>query len=156
MQQIYYLYAHKKQLKPMIQKFVLFTCLLLLTIFTGCDKENEGSQIPYIYVNFEIYPNTLDFIPETGYVYVTGGYKGIIIYRQFSDQFMAYERACPHDPLVEGARVQVESSGIIAVDSVCGSRFLLTDGSPLKGSPASRPLKQYRTSYDGHVLRVMN
>ncbi|MDD2527156.1 MAG: Rieske (2Fe-2S) protein [Lentimicrobiaceae bacterium] len=146
----------KNSIMPILRKFVCFTFIFLLIIFTGCDKENEATQIPYIYVNFEIYPNTLDFIPETGYIYVTGGYKGIIIYRLFSDEFMAYERACPHDPLVEGARIQVESSGIIAVDSVCGSRFLLTDGSPLKGSPATRPLKQYRTNYDGYVLRVMN
>ena len=140
----------------MIRKFALFSAFLLLSVFAGCDKENDEMNIPYIYVNFQIYPNTLDFIPETGYVYVTGGYKGIIIYRPFADQFMAYERACSHDPLVEGARVQVESSGIIAVDSVCGSRFLLTDGTPLKGGPANRPLKQYRTSYDGYTLRVMN
>lgn len=148
--------APQKTERTVFKKSIAVFSIFVLAFFTGCDKENEAHNIPYIYVNFEIYPNTLDFIPETGYIYVTGGYKGIIIYRPFSDQFLAYERACPHDPLVEGARVQVESSGIIAVDSVCGSRFFLTDGSPIKGSPASRSLKQYRTSYDGNVLRVSN
>ena len=44
---------------------------LVLVFFTACDKENEKTEIPYVYVNFIIYPNTLDFIPEGGYVYVT-------------------------------------------------------------------------------------
>lgn len=102
-----------------------------------------------------MYPNTIDYIAIGQWVYVTGGYKGIIVYRPQSDEFMAYERACPHDPLTEGARVEVETSGLIAVDSVCGSQFILTDGSPIKG-PASIPLKQYRTSWDGYGLTIYN
>lgn len=128
---------------------------LLLLSFTSCKKDEDRDLIPYVYVNFAIYPNTIDFIPTGQWVYTSGGYKGIIIYRPQEDEFMAYERACPHDPLTEGARVEVETSGLIAVDSVCGSRFLLTDGSPIEG-PAKIPLKQYRTSYDGHALLVYN
>lgn len=124
-----------------------------LFLFASCEKEKD--EIPYIYVNFVIYPNTIDFIPEGEHVTTTGGYKGLIIYRQFSDQFMVFERACPHDPLEDNARVYVEDNGIIAVDSVCGSRFLLTDGSPIEG-PARRALKQYRTRYDGYTLQVSN
>ncbi|MDY0101699.1 MAG: hypothetical protein RBS07_02110 [Lentimicrobium sp.] len=128
---------------------------LVLVFFTACDKENEKTEIPYVYVNFIIYPNTLDFIPEGGYVYVTGGYKGLIIYRPFSDQFMIFERACPYDPLEDDAVIEVETNGVIAIDSVCGSRFLLTDGSPIEG-PATRALKQYRGRYDGYSLQVSN
>lgn len=136
---------------------ILSLCLLLL-VSLSCDKDEDRDAIPYIYVNFDIYPNSLpsDFIPIGGYSYRTGGYKGIIIYRPQEDEFMAYERACPHDPLAEGARVYVESNSIIAVDSVCGSRFLLTDGSPLKEGPATIGLKQYRTHWDGYQLQVTN
>lgn len=129
--------------------------ILLFLTFSSCNKDENQEVIPYVYVNFAMYPNTIDFIPDGQWAYVSGGYKGIIIYRPQNDEFLAFERACPYDPLVEGARVEVESSGIIAVDSVCGSRFLLTDGSPIEG-PAGISLKQYRTSYDGHILQVYN
>jgi len=129
--------------------------LLLPLFFIACDKDKEETSIPYIYVNFTIYPNTLDFIPDGGWVYVTGGYKGIIIYRYLHDEFLAFERGCPFDPLEDDARVEVETSGIIAVDPNCGSRFLLTDGSPIEG-PATVGLKQYRTRYDGYTLIVSN
>lgn len=126
-----------------------------LLLAYSCDKDETRDQIPYVYVNFPIYPNTLDYIAEGQYAYVTGGYKGIIIYRPMRDEFLAYERACPHDPLTEGARVYVDESGLIATDTVCGSKFILTDGSPIEG-PAGIALKRYRTSYDGHVLMVYN
>ena len=129
--------------------------VFVLFLFASCDKNNENSEIPYVYVNFVIYPNTIDFIPEGGHVTLSGGYKGLIIYRPFSDQFMVFERACPYDPLEDHARVIVEDNGVIAVDSLCGSRFLLTDGSPIKG-PAQRALKQYRSRYDGYTLQVSN
>ncbi len=133
----------------------LFLLSFVFLSFNSCGKDENETSIPYVYVDFLLYPNTLDYIADGQWAYVSGGYKGIIIYRPMNDQFMAYERACPFDPLVEGARIEVESSGIIAVDSVCGSRFLLTDGTPIAG-PAGIPLKQYRTSYDGYVLRVYN
>lgn len=139
-------------------KFIFLLGILPIFLVNSCDKDKEDNLIPYVYVNFVLYPNTIDYIPDGQWITVTGGYKGIIIYRPMHDQFMAFERACPHDPLVENSRLIVETnSGIIANDSLhgCGSRFLLTDGSPISG-PAGIPLKQYRTSYDGHTLLVYN
>lgn len=142
-------------MKNLFFRPLYLTLVSAIFLFVSCDKESETSEIPYIYVNFVIYPNTIDFIPEGGYVTLSGGYKGLIIYRPFSDQFMVFERACPYDPLEDDARVKVEDNGVIAVDTVCGSRFLLTDGSPIEG-PAKRALKQYRSRYDGHSLQVSN
>lgn len=133
----------------------IFIICLAFIVFNSCGKKDNSEAIPYVYVNFAIYPNTIDYIADGQWAYVTGGYKGIIIYRYQSDEFLAFERACPYDPLLQGARVQVESSGLIAVDSLCGSRFLLLDGSPVKG-PAGTSLKQYHTRYDGLVLEVFN
>lgn len=135
--------------------FRIFLLVIIPLSFNSCGKDENRDQIPYVYVNFVMYPNTIDFIPDGQWVYVSGGYKGIIIYRPQSDEFHAYERACPYDPLTEGAQVIVEPSGLIAVDTVCGSRFVLLDGSPIEG-PAKIPLKQYRTSWDGYALTVSN
>lgn len=142
-------------MKTLIFRPLYFALISVLILFVSCDKEEEKSEIPYVFVNFVFSPNDLDFIPEGGYVTTTGGYKGLIIYRPFSDEFMVYDRACPYDPLEDNARVKVESNGVIAVDTVCGSRFILTDGSPIEG-PARRSLKQYHSRYDGYKLYVSN
>ncbi|HLO91474.1 MAG: Rieske (2Fe-2S) protein [Chloroflexota bacterium] len=140
----------------MRKTLIKITAIFILLISTfSCSKDENRDLIPYVYVNFTMYPNTIDFIATGQWAYVTGGYKDIIIYRPMEDEFMAFERACPYDPLTENARVNVEPSGLIAVDTVCGSRFLLTDGSPIEG-PSKIPLKQYRTSWDGYALQVYN
>ncbi len=134
---------------------IFLPLLLILSVLTSCKNDENDEPIPYVTVNFTIYPNTLDYIPIGQYEYFTGGYKGIIIYRPQENEFMAYERACTFDPLTEGARVVVDASGIIAADTVCGSKFILLDGSPIEG-PAKIGLKQYHTSYNGDALYVYN
>jgi nitrite reductase/ring-hydroxylating ferredoxin subunit len=92
-----------------------------------------------------------------GWVYLTAEQpsRGIIVYRFSMDEFRAYERTCPYDPDHAAARVEVEATDVTAVDSLCGSKFLLTDGQPFKG-PATLPLKQYQTYYDGNTLHIYN
>ena len=70
-------------------------------------------------------------------------------------EFMAYERACPHDWQEDDARVLVEASGLTAVCPACNSKYILIDGTPFEG-PTTHPLKQYQTSYDGNLLYVSN
>ncbi len=36
-------------------------CLAAIT-FNSCGKEETRDVIPYVYVNFAMYPNTIDFI----------------------------------------------------------------------------------------------
>ena len=89
-----------------------------------------------------------------GWEYITGGYNGIVVYRLSQDEFVAFDRACPYD-YKNSCRIVVESSFTTTIDSCCGSRFLLNDGSPFKG-PASVSLKKYKTYYDGNSLRISN
>ncbi len=133
---------------------VLLTALFAVS---SCGKdEKEQGLIPNVYVNFELYPNSINPIPVSTWIYVNDqGYRGIIIYRYDQNTFLAYERTCPYDPEKSCAVVEADESSITAVDSCCMSRFLLTDGSPYAG-PATLPLKQYQTMYDGNILRVYN
>jgi hypothetical protein len=139
---------------PLLKLFLLF---LLINPLASCRKDKQRPTIPYVYVNITKYPDILagDYIPVSGWVYITGGYRGIIVYRMTSTEFMAYERTCPYDPDKDCARVEVESSGITAIDSCCGSRYVLTDGSPIAG-PSGYSLQHYNTSYDGNLLRIFN
>ncbi len=146
-------------MKTSIIKTLIFSVsFLTLILFTPeCKKENTD-LIPYMYVNFYINPNSTQYLGINnigGYVYVTGGVKGIIIYRSSEDEFVALERNCPYKPSSSCATVQVDNSGIVAVDSCCGSKFLLLDGSIVKG-PATSQLKLYQTSFDGNTLHVFN
>ena len=129
--------------------------LLLLTCsmaFTSCIKE---SDTPIGYVNFTIDPNSTFYynLNNVGsYEYFIGGYKGVVIFRFSLTEFLAYERACPH---CHEVAVEVNKSGLILECPQCGSQFVYTDGSPVKG-PAVSVLRHYSTYYDGYNLHVFN
>jgi hypothetical protein len=134
-------------------RFFLFTLLLFLVV-SGCDRENQPT-IPYAYVNLQLYPNSLDYIETGGYKYVDAGYKGLIVYRPLPDEFFIFERCCPYDPEHEHAVVSVDKTGLTCTDSVCGSQYVLYNGTPNAG-PSSYPLMQYRYTYDGDLLHIYN
>jgi nitrite reductase/ring-hydroxylating ferredoxin subunit len=138
---------------PLLLIFVLSTLII-----GGCSKEEQKNEIPVVPVNFVVSPNSTEYIElnsVNGWVTVTGGYQGIIIFRKSLTEFMAYERACPYDWEQPDARVTVEASGITAVCPVCKSKFILTDGTPFEG-PTHYPLKTYQTTYDGNLLFITN
>jgi nitrite reductase/ring-hydroxylating ferredoxin subunit len=135
----------------------LFICLIFM-ILLSCKKEDQAPAMPYVTVNFTLNPNSTQFIELNhvgGWVPVTGGYRGIIIYRLSETDFMAYERACPYEPTADSAQVRVDNSGILCVCPRCKSKYLLLDGSVTSG-PSHWPLKQYHTIYDGTFLYVTN
>jgi hypothetical protein len=142
-----------------IYKILRYTFLVLLfLLLTPQCKKDKQDEIPYVYVNFYINVNSTQYLGLNnigGYVYVTGGVRGIIIYRRSTDEFMAYDRDCPYQPSNANAIIDVDASAVMAIDSSCGSQFLLLDGSIVKG-PATIFLKQYHTTFDGTTLHVFN
>ncbi len=137
---------------------LLFSGLLLINV--NCGKDNPVDElIPYVLVNFSMNPNSIEYnnLNIVGnWAYVTGGYRGIIIYHANTNEYKAFERTSPVNfPNDFSCRVSVDDSGLIAVDPCSGSKFILLDGSPFEG-PATLPLKQYQTYFDGLYLRVFN
>jgi hypothetical protein len=134
---------------------ILFVLLIILPC--SC-KKDERPQIPNVYVNLTLDISSTLYIELNsvgGHVNLTGGYKGITVYRLSTDEFVAFERCCSYDPDVADARVVVDTSGLTLSDAVCGSQFLILDGSVVNG-PATAPLKQYRTQFDGDYLKIYN
>jgi nitrite reductase/ring-hydroxylating ferredoxin subunit len=132
-------------------------CAIILGT-SACKKEAQPPEIPYAYVNFQIDPNGTQYINlnvVNGWETVTGGYKGILIFRKSVNEFAAFERACPYDPGKDGALVIVEESGITCKCAICGSKYIMTDGTPFEG-PSRYTLKQYNAFYDGVMLHVTN
>lgn len=133
--------------------------LVTLTLLISCNKdENNKNQglIPNVNVNFYIQPNTIDFIPAGSWKsYDNEGYRGVLIYRLDQNTFLAYEKTCPYDPDQACAHVEVDINTFTLLDSCCMSRFNLIDGTPVEG-PATMPLLQYFTDFDGNYLHVYN
>ena len=137
-----------------------FLLLLFLFVFLlpQCKKEKQQNEIPTIAVSIAIDPNSTEYIrlnSVNGWEYLTGGYRGIIVFRASTNGFMAFERACPYDWNLTSTRIVVDSSGITTVCPSCKSKFILTDGSPYSG-PSSYPMKQYQTSFNGTTLFIYN
>ena len=133
----------------------LFTALLLVFTWMGCKK--DSNTVPVVYTDIYLYATDPAFAPLNaigGYAYVAGGSKGILIYRNSISTFMAYDRQCTYN-VSEGNVVVVDASGLLAVDAVCKSKFIVTDGTPSQG-PAVNALKRYQTAFDGTVLHIFN
>ncbi|HOY32716.1 MAG TPA: hypothetical protein PKW80_12630 [Bacteroidales bacterium] len=136
--------------------------LLIMVFVSACllvsCKKKIKDPIPDVYVNFYMNISStlyLELSSVGGFVNVSGGYRGITVYRLSSDEFVAFERACPYDWEVDSAMVGVDSSGLIMNCHSCGSEFLIIDGSVING-PSSLSLKQYRATYDGQILHIYN
>jgi len=133
--------------------FLLFVCLL-----PQCKKEKQQNEVPTVAVSIALDPNSTEYLrlnSVNGWEYLTGGYRGIIVFRASTNGFMAYDRACPYDWNQTSSRMVVDSSGITTVCPSCNSKFILIDGSPYSG-PSPYPMKQYQTSFNGSILYIYN
>jgi len=132
--------------------------LLIITaaVVFGCKKQ-DSSGIPLVPVDIYLYANNpvmIDVSVPGGWEYITGGSRGIIIYRYTPDQFVAFDRHSPYMP-ENGCKTMVDSTNIQVSDPCSESMWLIVDGSVLNG-PAGLPLKQYQTTFDGNQLHIFN
>ena len=137
--------------------FIRVFTIIILLFLVGCRQTNNNG-IPYVQVNIKLYttdPAFFNLNAVGGWEYINGGSKGILVYRSGIDEFKAYDRHCPYQPNDACSIVAVDSSNIMAVDTCCGSQFVITDGQVTK-APSVEPLKEYQTSYDGSVLIITN
>jgi nitrite reductase/ring-hydroxylating ferredoxin subunit len=131
--------------------------MLVCLTFSTC-KDDENNNIPLVEVNFSINidnPEYIDLKTVGGWVEVSGGSRGIILYRANQDEIKAYDRHCTFQPSSTCALVSVDINNITASDQCCGSTFSIVNGS-VTNPPASVSLKNYGTRLDGNVLFVFN
>lgn len=121
-----------------------------LFFIQACKKSNSENNIPNVTVDRVVslgLPQYAALNSIGNSLAIDGGVKGIVVYRRSIDEFTASERACPYDPSVNAAIIDIDTSQVIGVDRNCGSKFSFADGSIIQG-PASRPMKQYVCEYD--------
>ncbi len=137
--------------------FRIVIALVFIAYAISCKKSNNSS-VPLTTVDIYLYSNSPSFVnlnPVGGYVYITGGARGILLYRKSATEIMAYDRNCTYQSSQPCATVSVDATRIIAVDTCCHSKFSIYDGSVTQG-PASAPLKTYQTTFDGTTLHIFN
>lgn len=143
-----------RYLRTMVRWILVPFALLALA---GCRKEQRTGVPPVgldVSININL-PEYADLQAPGGWVYLTGGSLGLIVYRTSIDAFCVVDRHCPYQP-ENLCRVVVDDSQVLAADtSCCGSRFLLNGGSVTQG-PSSFGLTRYNTTFNGSILRIYN
>jgi hypothetical protein len=138
-----------------LKAVVVILFIIAGTVLPACNEDVYIDQIPVVYVDETINLNNFENTPLKnigGFVYHEGGVRGIIIYRQSQDRFLAFERNCPFQPMDSCARVEVDESTLFMIDPCCSSTFDF-DGYPT-GGPAEFPLRLYRTYLDQNFLLI--
>ena len=142
------------KLKRIFFLLVIFPAILVII----CCRKKDKEYIPAVPVDFYLYttdPSFFNLQVVGGWEYITGGSRGILVYRASNEEFAAFDRHCPYQPENSCGQVQVINTNVSAIDSCCGSQFSIIDGSILNG-PASMPLKRYQATFDGAVLHIYN
>ncbi|MCB0762692.1 MAG: hypothetical protein KDC12_14280 [Flavobacteriales bacterium] len=140
----------------MSNRLLLILTTVVLTLGSWqCRKKND--QIPLVSVNITMNinePQFFDLSAVGGWVYVTGGSRGIIVYRNNLNEFSAYDRHAPFN-VDEECQVKVTEDNVIIEDPCSGSQWLIIDGSLLQG-PAGRSLQSYSTTFSDPILHIYN
>ncbi|NQY08274.1 MAG: hypothetical protein HRT71_01990 [Flavobacteriales bacterium] len=139
-------------------RFSIFILSLIAILASSCRKDSDVEYIPDVYVNITIFPTNpskIELNAVGGWIEIEGGSRGIIIYRATNEDFVVFDRHCPYDVNNTCGKVTMNNQNLFAVDSCCSSHFLILDGSAYSG-PATLPLKQYNTNWDGNQLVIFN
>lgn len=142
------------QIYSRISIFIPFCSIIF---FVGCKEENY--PIPNVPVNITLnldLPAYNNLNAPGGNVFIEGGSRGIVIYRDF-DNFVALDRHSTYNSSDPCAIVIVNPDNIFElIDTCSGSRFSIINGGVLEG-PAKFGLKNYTTSWNGsYLLSIYN
>jgi nitrite reductase/ring-hydroxylating ferredoxin subunit len=141
---------------PMYKSLLVIFFISLLT-FAGCTPDLSDDAIPQVPFDDIVLELTLPannaLKTNTGFKYVSGGVRGIIVYRINEGNYVAFERNCSYHPNDACATVNVDVSGLYMTDPCCSSTFNFPNGDA-NGGPAIRPLNEYRTNLNGTTLTI--
>ena len=131
----------------------------LLTVaflpLSGC--VDTPGVIPYVDVQVDLnlsLPayNNLNF--PNNWLYISGGSRGLIVYRYTLDEFVVLDRHATWD-VGAGCQCTVSPDGYTIEDPCSGSQWYIFDGSIIQG-PTTAPLERYTTTWIPPVLSIRN
>ena len=135
--------------------FIFSVCCL------SCSTQDSENITPLPPVTVDLKLNLTNFAYQSlrnngGFVTLPNeGVKGIIIYRESSIKYIAYEKLCPYrSEDLTCTEVETDAVGFGFIDKCCSSKFDL-NGFPVAG-PAQAPLYTYSTAINGDFLFISN
>lgn len=139
--------CNRLALKPghFIMRKLVF--LLLLITFFSCEKNDTNDILPRLTVNITIdlnLPQYIDLQIPSGWVYINGGIKGILIQNtgSGSQPYKAYDRACPNNDCAS----PMTFDGSLKLKCPCDeSEYSIIDGSP-QTAGNSHFMREYRVN----------
>lgn len=158
-------------MKKIISYFLPVFIAGLLTA-SSCNKNNINPNIPDVIINMSIDPNSTQFLELNtvgGWIYldevpgilVPYPSRGIIVYRYTLNEFKAYERQPPNEPLKcyddnDGYTKLIVGDNYPFVKDTCnGNLYQLLDGTLFSGA-GQYSLIHYNAMYDGALLHIFN
>jgi len=162
----------EKPVKDFTSMNKILSLMVLLVLSLACKKTSTDNQqadffnpvFVDFYVNLNL-PDAANLKFPNGYMYSNYGFKGIVIYNTgFSgtDQYVAFDRACPYQTDSSCAKVSMENNALFLACgfysgnnfiNCCHSKFSAQNGGVVAGE-AKRGLKQYYVSSYGTQLRI--
>jgi hypothetical protein len=117
------------------------------------------SPIPDIFVREQLNLNSVEALPlksrDGAFIYIKGGFNGIIIYRRAQDNYIALERKSPYRLEDSCGIVSVHNSMLFLTDS-CHNCSFDWEGKPT-GGPCREIMKQYQVQYiNNFTLLITN
>ena len=129
---------------------------LVILSFISCGK--SGDTIPSVAVSFQATltdPRLSALKSPNGAVLINGyGYAGLIIFREADGSYAAYDQCSSYQPQNKCA-LTLDNPSLTATDPCSGSKFSLTDGTPVK-APATRALRSYVVNVSNFEIFVSN
>ena len=140
-------------------KKLVFTGLCLMVLPACREEVSPVSPIPDVVVQEQVNLNSVSSqelkLGDGRYIYISGGIRGIILYRKSTDIYLAFERKSPYRPEDSCGIITVPSSRFYMEDT-CHKCTFGWDGRPQSG-PCREILKQYRVQFiNGNTLSITN
>ncbi len=135
---------------------LIWTILLLACLPLSSCRDTPG-VIPYVDVNVDLnlgLPayNSLNF--PGNWLYISGGSRGLIVYRYTLDEFVVLDRHATFD-VGAGCQCTLSEDGYTILDPCSDSQWYIFDGSIIQG-PTTAPLERYTTTWIPPVLSIQN
>ena len=141
-------------IRPLLCRSAGLLALAFLPL-SGC--VDTPGVIPYVDVQVDLnlsLPayNNLNF--PNNWLNISGGSRGLIVYRYTLDEFVVLDRHATWD-VGAGCQCTVSPDGYTIEDPCSGSQWYIFDGSIIQG-PTTAPLERYTTTWIPPVLSIRN
>ncbi|RPD96019.1 hypothetical protein EGM88_11170 [Aureibaculum marinum] len=138
-------------------KNIIVPFLIYITLIGCSDTESYNNPyLPDVAVNQTVYlnnPSNNDLLFDGGYVEISGGIKGIVVYHGASDIFYAYDLACPNSE--PNSCVKMTVDGLNMICSCDDTQYALAlGGTPQNGGKYGA--KEYKVINNGQSLLITN